>query len=70
MRCSFGEDDCHGIAKNTRPDGSNEHWVFKVALDMDMLKDVIVDRSLRVPVQIMLAARADGGVTRGHWQSQ
>ena len=39
---------------------------LKVALDMDMLKDVIVDR--RVPVQIMLAARADGGVTPGQSQ--
>lgn len=36
---------------------------FDVALDIDMLKDAIVDH--RLPVQTMLAAHADGGITPG-----
>ena len=36
---------------------------FEVALDM--LKDVIVDHRLPLAVQIMFAARADGGMTPG-----
>ncbi len=79
MRCSFEEtveilmeaaamgekDDCHGIAENVMfgqmaPMGTG---AFDVALDMDMLKDVIVDH--RLPVQNMLAARTDGGMTPG-----
>ncbi|KAL0955363.1 hypothetical protein HGRIS_001611 [Hohenbuehelia grisea] len=36
---------------------------FDVALDIDMLKDAIVDH--RLPVQSMLAAQADGGMTPG-----
>ncbi|PAV21644.1 beta and beta-prime subunits of DNA dependent RNA-polymerase [Pyrrhoderma noxium] len=79
MRCSFEEtveilmeaaavgekDDCHGIAENVMfgqmaPMGTG---AFEVALDMDMLKDVIVDH--RLPVQNMLAAQADGGMTPG-----
>ncbi|KAI5120862.1 hypothetical protein M0805_008235 [Coniferiporia weirii] len=79
MRCSFEEtveilmeaaavgekDDCHGIAENVMfgqmaPMGTGS---FEVALDMDMLKDVIVDH--RLPVQSMLAAQADGGMTPG-----
>ena len=79
MRCSFEEtveilmeaaavgekDDCHGIAENVMfgqmaPMGTG---AFDVALDMDMLKDVIVDH--RLPVQSMLAAQADGGMTPG-----
>ena len=79
MRCSFEEtveilmeaaavgekDDCHGIAENIlfgqmAPMGTG---AFEVALDIDMLKDVIVDH--RLPVQTMLAAQADGGMTPG-----
>ncbi|KAI0757559.1 beta and beta-prime subunits of DNA dependent RNA-polymerase [Daedaleopsis nitida] len=79
MRCSFEEtveilmeaaavgekDDCHGIAENIlfgqmAPMGTG---AFEVALDIDMLKDVIVDH--RLPVQNMLAAQADGGMTPG-----
>lgn len=79
MRCSFEEtveilmeaaavgekDDCHGIAENVMfgqmaPMGTG---AFEVALDMDMLKDVIVDH--RLGVQNMLAAQADGGMTPG-----
>ncbi|KAH9170999.1 beta and beta-prime subunits of DNA dependent RNA-polymerase [Lactarius sanguifluus] len=62
MRSSFEEtpaavgerDDCHGIAEN---DPST------VALDMDMLKDVIVDH--RLPMQSMLSAQVDAGMTPG-----
>ncbi|KAF5310405.1 hypothetical protein D9758_018889 [Tetrapyrgos nigripes] len=79
MRCSFEEtveilmeaaavgekDDCHGIAENVMfgqmaPMGTG---AFEVALDIDMLKDAIVDH--RLPVQSMLAAQADGGMTPG-----
>ncbi|KAG2745504.1 DNA-directed RNA polymerase II, subunit 1 [Suillus brevipes Sb2] len=79
MRCSFEEtveilmeaaavgekDDCHGIAENVMfgqlaPMGTG---AFDVALDIDMLKDAIVDH--RLPVQNMLAAQADGGMTPG-----
>ncbi|KIJ58730.1 hypothetical protein HYDPIDRAFT_163162 [Hydnomerulius pinastri MD-312] len=79
MRCSFEEtveilmeaaavgekDDCHGIAENVMfgqlaPMGTG---AFDVALDIDMLKDAIVDH--RLPVQNMLAAHADGGMTPG-----
>jgi DNA-directed RNA polymerase II subunit RPB1 len=79
MRCSFEEtveilmeaaavgekDDCHGIAENVMfgqmaPMGTG---AFDVALDIDMLKDAIVDH--RLPVQNMLAAHADGGITPG-----
>ncbi|KAF8737375.1 hypothetical protein AX14_012969 [Amanita brunnescens Koide BX004] len=79
MRCSFEEtveilmeaaavgekDDCHGIAENVMfgqmaPMGTG---AFDVALDIDMLKDAIVDH--RLPVQSLLAAQADGGMTPG-----
>ena len=79
MRCSFEEtveilmeaaavgekDDCHGVAENVMfgqmaPMGTG---AFEVALDIDMLKDAIVDH--RLPVQNMLAAQADGGMTPG-----
>ena len=79
MRCSFEEtveilmeaaavgekDDCHGIAENVMfgqmaPMGTGS---FEVALDIDMLKDAIVDH--RLPVQSMLAAQVDGGMTPG-----
>lgn len=79
MRCSFEEtveilmeaaavgekDDCHGIAENVMfgqmaPMGTGS---FDVALDIDMLKDAIVDH--RLPVQSMLAAQLDGGMTPG-----
>ncbi|KIM39097.1 hypothetical protein M413DRAFT_447445 [Hebeloma cylindrosporum] len=79
MRCSFEEtveilmeaaavgekDDCHGIAENVMfgqmaPMGTGS---FDVALDIDMLKDAIVDH--RLPVQSMLAAQIDGGMTPG-----
>ncbi|KAF9491957.1 DNA-directed RNA polymerase II, subunit 1 [Pleurotus eryngii] len=77
MRCSFEEtveilmeaaavgekDDCHGIAENVMfgqmaPMGTGS---FDVALDIDMLKDATVDH--RLPVQSLLAAQADGGMT-------
>ena len=79
MRCSFEEtveilmeaaavgekDDCHGIAENVMfgqmaPMGTG---AFEVALNIDMLKDAIVDH--RLPVQSMLAAQIDGGMTPG-----
>ncbi|KAJ7451085.1 DNA-directed RNA polymerase II, subunit 1 [Mycena latifolia] len=79
MRCSFEEtveilmeaaavgekDDCHGVAENVMfgqmaPMGTG---AFEVALDIDMLKDAIVDH--RLPVQSMLAAQVDGGMTPG-----
>jgi DNA-directed RNA polymerase II subunit RPB1 len=79
MRCSFEEtveilmeaaavgekDDCHGIAENVMfgqmaPMGTG---AFEVALDIDMLKDAIVDH--RLPVQTMLASQLDGGMTPG-----
>ncbi|KAK7040592.1 DNA-directed RNA polymerase subunit [Favolaschia claudopus] len=79
MRCSFEEtveilmeaaavgekDDCHGIAENVMfgqmaPMGTG---AFEVALDIDMLKDAIVDH--RLPVQNMLAGQVDGGMTPG-----
>ncbi|KAG6853308.1 DNA-directed RNA polymerase II subunit rpb1 [Blastosporella zonata] len=79
MRCSFEEtveilmeaaavgekDDCHGVAENVMfgqmaPMGTG---AFEVALDIDMLKDAIVDH--RLPVQTMLAAQIDGGMTPG-----
>ncbi|KAJ7596384.1 DNA-directed RNA polymerase II, subunit 1 [Mycena floridula] len=77
MRCSFEEtveilmeaaavgekDDCHGVAENVMfgqmaPMGTG---AFDVALDIDMLKDAIVDH--RLPV--MMAAQVDGGMTPG-----
>ncbi|KAE9397212.1 beta and beta-prime subunits of DNA dependent RNA-polymerase [Gymnopus androsaceus JB14] len=79
MRCSFEEtveilmeaaavgekDDCHGVAENVMfgqmaPMGTG---AFDVALDIDMLKDAIVDH--RLPVQSMMAAQMDGGMTPG-----
>ena len=80
MRCSFEEtveilmeaaavgekDDCHGIAENVMfgqmaPMGTG---AFEIALDIDMLKDVIVDH--RIPVHAnMLAAPVDSGMTPG-----
>ena len=58
-------DDCHGIAENVMfgqmaPMGTG---AFDVALDMDMLKDVIVDH--RLPMQSMLSAQVDAGMTPG-----
>jgi len=79
MRCSFEEtveilmeaaavgekDDCRGVAENVMfgqmaPMGTGS---FDVALDIEMLKDAIVDH--RLPVQNMLAAPADGDMTPG-----
>ncbi|KAI0075928.1 beta and beta-prime subunits of DNA dependent RNA-polymerase [Panus rudis PR-1116 ss-1] len=80
MRCSFEEtveilmeaaavgekDDCHGIAENVMfgqmaPMGTG---AFDIALDIDMLKDVIVDH--RIPVHSnLLAAQVDAGMTPG-----
>ncbi|KAI0063081.1 beta and beta-prime subunits of DNA dependent RNA-polymerase [Artomyces pyxidatus] len=58
-------DDCHGIAENVMfgqmaPMGTG---AFDVALDIDMLKDVIVDH--RLPMHSMLSAQVDGGMTPG-----
>ncbi|KDN46403.1 hypothetical protein RSAG8_04347, partial [Rhizoctonia solani AG-8 WAC10335] len=77
MRCSFEEtveilmeaaavgekDDCYGVAENVlfgqmAPMGTGS---FDVALDVDMLKDVIVDQ--RLPIQNMMAAQMGGGMT-------
>lgn len=77
MRCSFEEtveilmeaaavgekDDCHGVAENVMfgqmaPMGTGS---FDVALDIDMLKDAIVDH--RLPV--MMATQVEGGMTPG-----
>ena len=58
-------DDCHRIAENVisgqmAPMGTG---AFDVALDIDMLKDVIVDHCL--PVQTMMAAQVNAGMTPG-----
>ncbi|KAF5356645.1 hypothetical protein D9757_012849 [Collybiopsis confluens] len=57
------KDDCQGVAENVMfgqmaPMGTG---AFDVALDIDMLKDAIVDH--RLPVQSMLAAQVDGGTS-------
>lgn len=78
-RCSFEEtveilleaaavgdvDDCRGVAENVllgqmAPMGTG---AFDVSLNMDMLKDVIVDH--RLPVQNMMLAGNVGGMTPG-----
>ncbi|TFY63889.1 hypothetical protein EVJ58_g2973, partial [Rhodofomes roseus] len=58
-------DDCHGIAENVifgqmAPMGTG---AFDVALDIDMLKDVIVDH--RLPVETVMAAQVGAGMTPG-----
>lgn len=58
-------DDCRGVAENVllgqmAPMGTG---AFDVALDMDMLKDVVVDH--RLPIQNMMAAGLAGGMTPG-----
>ncbi|KIR29043.1 DNA-directed RNA polymerase II subunit RPB1 [Cryptococcus deuterogattii LA55] len=58
-------DDCKGVAENVllgqmAPMGTG---AFDVSLDMNMLKDVIVDH--RLPVQNMMAAGMAGGMTPG-----
>ncbi|ADV22759.1 DNA-directed RNA polymerase II subunit RPB1 [Cryptococcus gattii Ru294] len=58
-------DDCKGVAENVllgqmAPMGTG---AFDVSLDMNMLKDVIVDH--RLPVQNMMAAGMTGGMTPG-----
>ncbi|KAL0058544.1 DNA-directed RNA polymerase II core subunit rpo21 [Marasmius tenuissimus] len=59
------KDDCHGIAENVMfgQMAPMDTSAFNVALDIDMLKDAIVDHCL--PVQSMLAAQVDGGMTPG-----
>ncbi|OJA09718.1 hypothetical protein AZE42_11585 [Rhizopogon vesiculosus] len=59
------KDHCHGIVENVMfgqlgPMGTG---TFNMALDIDMLNDAIMDH--RLPVQNMLVAQADGGVTPG-----
>ena len=59
------KDDCHGVAENVlfgqmAPMGTGS---FDVALDMDMLKDVIVDS--RLQADNLLTAHADGAMTPG-----
>ncbi|TFK28353.1 RNA polymerase II large subunit [Coprinopsis marcescibilis] len=79
MRCSFEEtveilleaaavgekDDCQGVAENVLfgQMAFMGTGAFDVALDIDMLKDAIVDH--RLPVQSMLAAQIDGAMTPG-----
>ena len=58
-------DDCHGISENIifgqmAPMGTGS---FDVAVDIDMLKDAIVDH--RLPMHKMLTAQADGAMTPG-----
>ena len=58
-------DDCRGVAENVllgqmAPMGTG---AFDVALDMNMLKDVVVDH--RLPIQNMMAAGLAGGMTPG-----
>lgn len=79
MRCSFEEtveilmeaaslgekDDCRGIAENVMfgqiaPMGTG---CFDVALDMDMLKDVMVEST--VPMPHLMGAAMEGGATPG-----
>lgn len=79
MRCSFEEtveilmeaaavgekDDCHGVAENVMfgqmaPMGTGS---FEVALDIDMLKDAIVDHHL--PAQAMMNSHLENGMTPG-----
>lgn len=79
MRCSFEEtveilmeaaslgekDDCRGIAENVMfgqiaPMGTGS---FDVALDMDMLKDVMVEST--VPLPHIMGAAMDGAATPG-----
>jgi DNA-directed RNA polymerase II subunit RPB1 len=79
MRCSFEEtveilmeaaslgekDDCRGIAENVMfgqiaPMGTGS---FDVTLDMDMLKDVMVESA--VPMPHLMGATLDGGATPG-----
>jgi len=59
------KDDCHGIAEDVMlrqlaPMGTGG---FNVALDINILKDAVVDHGL--PIQNMLAAHTDGGMTPG-----
>ena len=78
-RCSFEEtveilmeaaaigdvDDCRGVAENVLL-GQVAHMgtgAFDVSLDMEMLKDVVIDH--RLPIAAMMAARAEGGMTPG-----
>lgn len=58
-------DDCRGVAENVllgqmAPMGTG---AFDVSLDMNMLKDVVVDH--RLPIQNMMAAGLAGGMTPG-----
>ena len=58
-------DDCHGIAENIilgqmAPMGTG---AFDVAIDIDMLKDVIVDHCLPVPT--MMSAQVNASMTPG-----
>lgn len=58
-------DDCRGVAENVllgqmAPMGTG---AFDVSLDMEMLKDVVVDH--RLPIQNMMAAGLTGGMTPG-----
>ena len=58
-------DDCHGISENIifgqmAPMGAR---LFDIAVDIDMLKDAIVDH--RLPMHKMLTAQADRSMTPG-----
>ena len=58
-------DECSGIAENVvfgqmAPMGTG---AFNIALDIEMLKDVIVDHCL--PVRTMMAAQVNAGMTPG-----
>lgn len=59
------KDDCHGVAENAMfgQMALMGTGAFEVAVDIDMLKDAIINH--RLPVQNMLAAQVDGGMTPG-----
>jgi DNA-directed RNA polymerase II subunit RPB1 len=78
-RCSFEEtveilmeaaavgdrDDCEGVAENVLL-GQVAHMgtgAFDVSLDLEMLKDIVVDH--RLPVAALMAAQQQGGMTPG-----
>ncbi|KIM89600.1 hypothetical protein PILCRDRAFT_1939 [Piloderma croceum F 1598] len=55
------KDDCHGVAEQFGQMAPMGTGSFEVALDINMLKDAIVDH--RLSVQSMLAAQVDGSMT-------
>lgn len=65
LLCDLKRDDCHGVSENIifgqmAPMGTGS---FDVAVDINMLKDAIVDH--RLPTHKMLSVPADGGMMPG-----